>query len=545
MNRVAHYLQEHVVGEVMTGSDARKYFSTDNSIFNIPPSVIVYPKNENDVRKAARFTWQLAERGRVIPITARGSGTDLSGAAIGSGILVVFPAHLNHVQYFEAKEGVITVEAGINFGKLQQLLQTYDRFIPAAPASLEYSTVGGAAANNASSIRSVKYGDMSTYVRGLRVVLANGEVIETGPLNKKELNRKLGLASFEGEIYRSIDALLEDNRELIGKALLNISQNSSGYNLSDVKQPDGSFDLTPLFVGSQGTLGFITEVTLDTEPLAETTTLIRADIDSIEALQIAISELRKLEEMPSAIELVDDNLLNAVSELNPNYLKETLSQPYPKFILLVEIDSSKEHRHKKMVKEVSRILSKQGKSIVVETDLDKQKDIWKIRECSALLTANNKNHLNPLPLIDDGIVPADKLASFLKSIYDQFNKEHLDVAVWGHAGDANLHVQPYLNLGQVGDRQKAFRMLEEYNRKVIELGGSTTAQYNDGRLRGPYVSKLYSDDVFQLFVKVKKIFDPYDTLNPGVKINVSLDEVKPLVRTDYSLEHIYDHLPLS
>ncbi len=95
MNKVAHYLQEHLVGEVMTGSDARKYFSTDASIFAIPPAIVLYPRNENDVRKATRFTWQLAERGRIIPITARGAGTDQSGAAIGPGIMMAFPAHMN------------------------------------------------------------------------------------------------------------------------------------------------------------------------------------------------------------------------------------------------------------------------------------------------------------------------------------------------------------------------------------------------------------------------------------------------------------------
>ncbi|MGH7234302.1 MAG: FAD-binding oxidoreductase, partial [Candidatus Saccharimonadales bacterium] len=266
MNRVAHYLQEHVSGEVMTSSDARAYFSTDNSIFTLTPNVIVYPKNESDIRKTARFAWQLAERGRAIPLTARGNGTDLTGAALGSGILLVYPAHLNQVKFFDAKTSEITVEAGINFGKLQQLLQSYQRFIPAAPASLEYSTLGGAVANNAGGRKSFKYGSIREYVRGLRVVLANGEVIETERITKRELNRKLGLSTFEGEIYRSIDTLIEENRSIVEKSALGVSKNSAGYDLSDIQQKDGSFDLTPLFVGSQGTLGLITEVTLSTAP---------------------------------------------------------------------------------------------------------------------------------------------------------------------------------------------------------------------------------------------------------------------------------------
>ncbi len=545
MNKVAHYLQEHVVGEVMTGTDARNYFSTDNSIFAITPSVIVYPKNENDVRKTARFAWQLAERNRILPITARGSGTDLSGAALGSGVMLAFPAHLNQVKFVDAKNGVVTVEAGINFGKLQQLLLTYDRFVPSAPASLEYSTVGGAVANNASSIRSIKYGDMRSYVKGLRVVLANGEVIETARLSKKELNRKLGLATFEGEIYRAVDTLLEENRDLVDKSVISVTRNASGYDLADIRGEDGTFDLTPLFVGSQGTLGLITEITLESEPVGGDPVLIAAYLDSVDDLQSAVIELRKLDEMPSALEVVDSNLLNLVTSLNPNYLKDVIDAPYPKFVLTVEFDSAKEHKQKKLIKQATKILSKYTDRVSVEEDTDKQEIIWKIRESSAVASGHNQGQLNPLPLIDDGIVPIEKLASLVKAIYAQFSREHLQVALWGHAGDGNLHVQPFLNLSQVGDRQKAFRMLEEYHRQIRDLGGSLTGQYNDGRLRGPYLDKTYPADVYTLFQKIKKIFDPYGILNPGVKINVSLDEVKPLLRSGYSLDHIFDHLPLS
>jgi glycolate oxidase len=189
MSKVAHYLQEHLVGEVMTSPDARRYFSTDGSILAVTPALIAYPRNENDVRKTARFTWQLAERGRVIPITARGAGTDQAGAALGSGIILAFPAHMHRILELDDKSGVVIVEPGVNYGKLQQTLQTHDRYLPPFPASLEYSTIGGAVANNASGEKSVKYGSTREFVRALRVVLANGEVIETGRLPKKELLR--------------------------------------------------------------------------------------------------------------------------------------------------------------------------------------------------------------------------------------------------------------------------------------------------------------------------------------------------------------------
>ncbi|NBU94252.1 MAG: FAD-binding oxidoreductase, partial [Actinobacteria bacterium] len=231
MSKVAFYLQEHLLGEVMYSTDARRYFSTDASILQQPPALITYPKNENDVRKTTRFTWQLAERGRVIPITARGSGTDQFGAAIGSGIMTVLPAHMHNIIELDTKGNTVTVQPGINFGHLQQTLHTHGRFLPPYPSSLEYSTVGGAVANNSSGEKSLKYGDMRNYVQSLRVVLANGEVIETGRISKRDLNKKLGLATFEGEIYRSVDVLLEENKDFLNDAYRDVVKDNCGYDL--------------------------------------------------------------------------------------------------------------------------------------------------------------------------------------------------------------------------------------------------------------------------------------------------------------------------
>ncbi|MDB5164039.1 MAG: hypothetical protein JWS12_657, partial [Candidatus Saccharibacteria bacterium] len=115
MSKVAHYLQEHLLGEVLGTADARRFFSTDGSVFSVTPSLIVYPQNENDVRKTARFTWQLAERGRIIPMTARGHGTDQGGAAVGSGLILVFPAHMHRILELDGKSGQVIVEPGINY----------------------------------------------------------------------------------------------------------------------------------------------------------------------------------------------------------------------------------------------------------------------------------------------------------------------------------------------------------------------------------------------------------------------------------------------
>lgn len=545
MNKVAHYLQEHLVGEVMTSIDARRYFATDASIFSVPPAVVVYPRNENDVRKTARFTWQLAERGRVIPITARGAGSDQSGAAIGPGIILSFPAHLNRILELDGKSGNVVVEPGINYAKLQQTLHTHSRFLPPFPSSLEYSTIGGAVANNASGEKSIKYGSTRNFVKQLRVVLANGEVIETRRLSKRELSKKLGLATFEGEVYRSLDALIEENSSVIKDSNLGVTLNSAGYDVSNVKRKDGSFDLTPLFVGSQGTLGIITEITLETEVHNPHTTVIAAMFDDLQVAEQAVFELRKLPDMPSTIELVDEHLLQFVHDHNPNLLKGVLPTPLPKMVLLVEFDNQTDRIQKRLTKKTVKFFNKYQVPYVIETDPQKKEELWKIRQSAASVLSHAEGNARALPIIEDGIVPIDRLREFIEAIYALGQKHSFNPIVWGHAGDGNLHVQPFLDLAQVGDRQRMFRIMEDFYQTVASLGGSTSAAGNDGRLRGPFLNKLYGDQAYELFSKVKQIFDPYGTLNSGVKMGVSVEDVKPLIRQDYSLGHFYEHMPRS
>lgn len=543
MSRIAHYLQEHLSGEVIFTAEARKYFSTDGGVFEVMPSIIVYPRNENDVRKATRFSWQLAERGRTLPITARGRGSDQGGAAIGSGIILVFPSHMNKIVELDGKSGDVIVEPGLVYSKLQQTLHTHGRFLPPYPSSIEFSTLGGAVANNASGEKTIKYGNTRNYVKGLRVVLANGEVIETRRLSKRELNKKMGLSTFEGEIYRALDTLIEENAEAISTIDKDVTKNSAGYAIDNVKYKNGSFDLTPIIVGSQGTLGVVTEAILSTEPYNPKTTLIVANFPDVESASEAVLQMRKMPDIPSAIEVVDDNLLNFIDEHNPTYLKGIVDKPFPKLIVLIELDNQSDRTQAKMSKKIQKILKKQGAEFVVERDEHAKEELWKIRHSAASLITQTEGNAKALPIVEDGIVPVDKFSEYLAGVYDIFEKNNLKIAIWGHAGNANLHMQPFLDLSQVGDRQKVFKIIDEYYSLVISLGGSTSGEHNDGRLRAPYLKQLYGEEVYEIFNKIKTIFDPHNILNPGVKMNVTIDDIKPLLRNEYSMDHLYDHLP--
>lgn len=545
MSKVAHYLQEHLTGEVLTSAAIRKYFSTDGGVFTVTPSLIVYPRGEADVRKAARFSWQLAERGRVVPITARGLGTDQGGAAVGTGIMMVFPAHMNRVLELDGKTGDVVVEPGINYGKLQQTLHTHGRFLPPFPSSIEYSSIGGAIANNAAGEKTIKYGATREFTKSLRVVLANGELIETRRLSKRELSKKMGLTSFEGEVYRALDALIEENKQIIQDSELHVSKNSAGYDIHDVKRKDGSFDLTPLIVGSQGTLGIVTEATLGTAPYNPETTLIAAFFDNMQVAEQVLAEVRSLPETPSAMEMVDDHLLNFLDQHNPNLLKGIVKKPFHKLIVLIEFDNPNQRIQKKMAKRTTKALNKFQVPFQIETDEHEKEKLWLIRHSAAAVISHSEGNTKALPIIEDGIVPVEKFHEYLSNVYDLFAKYNLQAAIWGHAGNANIHMQPFLDLSQVGDRQKVFKIIDDYYNMVISLGGSTSGEHSDGRLRAPYLAKLYGDALYEVFQKTKLIFDPHGILNPGVKIDVTTDDVKPLLRHEYSMEHLGHHLPRS
>lgn len=546
MNKIAAYLQSHLSGEVLVSESVREFFSHDASILELKPSVVVYPRTTSDIRKVARFTWQLAEKGHVLAMTARGSGTDQTGAAIGKGLSLVFPAHMNKILELDSKQKMVRVQPGLNFKSLQETLHTHGLFLPPFPASYQYSTVGGAIANNTAGEKSLKYGQMRAWVDQLEVVLANGEIMQTGRISKRAVEKKKGLPSLEGEIYRAVDGLLADNAELIAnyQSSLSVTKNSMGYELASVRKKDGSIDLTPLFVGSQGTLGIITEAIIKVAPYSPRASLIVSAFESLDAALDALDGLRTL--APSALEMVDKHLLEFVSTNQGLKLHELVSgekAAIPEILLFVEFDETNDHQREKRVKKAIKILKATASATVVADDADEQTKLWSIRHSAASITNYDHNGKAALPIIEDGIVPVSSFRAFLDDVYQLFSAHKLEVALWGHAGDANIHIQPILDLRKVGDRQKIFKLMDEYYRLVIKYGGSCAAEHNDGRLRAPYVVAQVGQEMMDVYTQIRAAFDPHGTLNPGVKTGTTLKDVSNILRDSYSLAHLADHLP--
>lgn len=541
MSNLAEHLRKHLRGEVLDTKAALDYFATDGSVFTLKPRVIVYPRDLSDIRKVAKFCWQLAERGKKLPITARGKGTDQGGGALGPGVMMVMPTHMNKL--LDLDRDTVTVQPGMLYGDLQRTLYSHGRFLPPYPSSIEFSTLGGAVANNACGEKTLKYGATADYVAELEVVLAEGQVIRTRPLSKRELNKKKGQRDFEGDIYRAIDGLLFDNAELIARAKPAVTKNSAGYALWDVHRPDGKFDLSRLIVGSQGTLGLVTEITFNTELYNSNPHMLTTFFDDLEKAGEAVMQLQKLK--PSAMELVDQNLLQFLVEHNPSILEKVGIQKaaLPAIVMLIEFDDEKRNVRNRKANKAHKLLAALAyERRIIPNHLEQDGD-WDLRHSAAAVIWLNEGRKKALPIIEDGVVPIDKMSEFLSKVYALFKKYNLEIAVWGHAGNANFHMQPFLDLDATADRQTVFKLMDDFYRMVLEMGGSTCGEHNDGRLRAPYLKELYGEEIYELFREVKRIFDPHGILNPGVKLDVSLETNRKQLRREYSMKHLYDHMP--
>jgi FAD/FMN-containing dehydrogenase len=322
MNKIVQYLNEHILGEATGAPAVRERFSRDGSILSLKPEIVVFPRATSDIRKIARFSWQLAEKGHILPVTVRGGGTDQTGAAIGRGIVIDTKTHLDRILHLviKKKERVVHVQPGVAFRTLNNVLEWHGLCVPSYPDTTTSCTIGGAVASNVGGWLSGVYGLTGDWVERLEVVLANGDVIETSRINKRELSKKKGLQTLEGEIYRQIDGLIEDNQDLINEKLIKDVRDNTGYcGLSKVKQKDGSFDLTPLFIGSQGTLGIISEIILQADFYNDKQSMIVAAIENNEAetIQEITDNLCKIQ--PVSLEVLDGELFHIAHNKGKKY----------------------------------------------------------------------------------------------------------------------------------------------------------------------------------------------------------------------------------
>ncbi len=543
MSKVATYLNEHILGEVVTDEAIRHQLSTDGSVLQIVPEMVVYPRVTNDIRKVARFAWQLAEKGHVMPLTVRGAGTDDTGGAISKGALIMTSAHMNQIFEYDTKQKLVRVQPGTNAGALNAALRLQGIDIPSLRRDDVYTTIGGAVGYNTSNHRSGKYGLTDSWVHQLEVVLANGDVLQTEKLSKRDLNKKKGLQGLEGDIYRKLDALIEDNKQLIDEQLSD-ENDSVGYSsLSRVKQKDGSFDLAPLIVGSQGTLGIVSEMILKTEFFNQSTATCVVTFSDSDAARDAVDELKKVN--PSSLEYFDAEYFEIALSHGKQYsfYNEAKSNQGVAVVLVVEFDEFSKRVRARSVKRVEKIAEKLGGRFTTSDSAVRSSETDIVREVDLFASIPVGKAESAPPLFDGAYVPFERFEDFSKAVAVLAKKHSIALPLYARPLEGVVSTRATLQLSKVGDRQKILRLIDDYATLVAAHNGYLIGETNEGRIKALAAYKQVSEELADLFHQVKMIFDPYNILNPGVKQVVEIKELVSHLRSEYSVASIANFLP--
>ncbi|MGV9001719.1 MAG: FAD-binding oxidoreductase [Candidatus Saccharimonadaceae bacterium] len=528
MNKIAVYLSQHLSGEVSSAQSLRKLYSTDGSILSIAPEIIAFPRITNDVRKVARFTWQLAEKGHIVGITARGFGGDATGASIGKGIVIDMSKQLNSIIEIATKDKLIHVQPGASLATIDDTLKWQGLMLPGARhRGIQNISVGGAIANDSLG----DTGRVSDTIKKLEVVLANGDILETGKLNKREVSKKLGLQTFEGEIYRKIEGLLEDNEELIKQIAADTTRDNTGYKrIAEVRtKKDGSFNLTPLFVGSQGTLGIISEAVLRAEFYSVDETHAVVVASSVQTARDLSERLLELE--PTELRVIDGTLLRRAAKNGSSFtvlgsVEQTGAIVYIRF----NDFSVRAQDHK--LKKLKKLLKKLNMAAIDSTERDPE-DFRSITGLTQTLQLSSSDDNVAMSLINGVSIPANRAEEFELAVGELAGKHHIELPLELDILAGTYNSYPLLSLDSVADKQKIFKLITDYATLVDKCGGAVTADGAEGRLKANASWAVVDEAHARLYEQVRAIFDPFGTLNPGVKQTGELRTLVGALRSSY------------
>jgi FAD/FMN-containing dehydrogenase len=418
--------------------------------------------------------------------------------------------------------------------------------MPSYPASRDLCTIGGMVANNSGGEKSLEYGKVKDFVNELKVVFADGKEYTVKPLNKLQLIKKMGQKDYEGRLYKELFELIEKNYDTIKAATPQVSKNSMGYNLWYVwDRETGIFDLTKLIVGSQGTLGFVTDIKYRLVPTRPHSGLLVCFLKDITPLGEIINKV--LTHKPATFECFDDHTLYLSIKFMP-YFANTLGiwgliklmfsllpdglmllRGLPKMILMIEFNGNTVEEVEEKINTMKHDLK--GYHMAMERDETevKSQKFWIMRRQAFNLLRKKVKEKHTAPFIDDLVVNPEYLTEFLPKLRKIVKKYNLLATIQGHIGDGNFHIIPLMKIEEKKERAKLLPAMKEVDELVLSYKGSLSGEHNDGLVRGPWLEQQFGKHIFSLFKQTKHIFDPENIFNPHKKSDADWD---------YSFSHI-------
>ncbi|TBR37858.1 FAD-binding oxidoreductase [Marinomonas agarivorans] len=520
-------------GDIQQDYANRIISSTDNSIYQVLPQGVLYPKSTDDLIKLTKLAYQEEFKG--IVLSPRGGGTGTNAQSLTDGLVVDLSKYMNKVLEINAKEGWARVQTGVVKDQLNAAAKEHNLFFAPELSTSNRATIGGMINTDASGQGSVVYGKTRDHVLELSTVLLDGSVLHSTPIDDNTLATKKQAAGYTGHIHRVVDNAFKDNQNEIDTVFPKLNRCLTGYDIAHIRTEDNLFDMNAVLCGSEGTLGFIVEAKVNLLPIPKHAILVNVAYDSFESSLRHANQL--LSAGPTSIETIDSYVLNLAKEDN---IWQSVAHLFPAEtsvpvagVNFVEYTGNNLKELKAKAKALTDLLTHEGNTSVlgVATAVghDEVNKIWAMRKKSVGLLGNMKGNSRPVPFVEDTAVPPEKLADYIMEFRALLDAHKLQYGMFGHVDAGVLHVRPALDL-KIAKNKKLIRSITD---SVVEL----TQKY-DGLLWGEHgkgVRSEYAPEFFGSFYpviqQIKAAFDPHNQLNPS-KIATPLEANVELLKID-------------
>ncbi len=419
------------------------------------PDAVVRPKVTEQVSALLKLVNE-----KNIPVTPRGAGSNMAGGAVPiKGGLVLDMSSMDKILEIDLNNHCVVVQPGVVLAVLNEELRKHGFFFPPDPSSNKVCTLGGLVAVGGGGAHAVKYSTVREYVLGLTVVLSNGNVIKTG-----------------------------------GKTI----KRATGYNL------------TQLFIGSEGTLGVITEIILKVIPLPETRSVIKTAFNDLEVAARAVNVIFKNGIIPAALEILDNSAIKAVNKYKPQ-----INLPEVNVMLLIEVDGSKDDV-RRQAQAISQICLSHGAVDVEWSDNEmKCAELWEGRNVVGVAASRLIETYSRVYEGEDITVPISKVADAVRGIKKISEKHNIPIVIFGHIGDGNLHPAILIDKKKNEHWKLLDKVIDEIHELALDLGGTVSGEHGIGILRAKYMERENGPIAMDIMRKIKKVFDPKGIMNPG------------------------------
>ncbi|MBN1912174.1 MAG: FAD-binding protein [Pirellulales bacterium] len=522
-----------VAGDVRCDEIFRRIYASDASIYEIEPLGVIRPRTTADVVATVRYAAE-----KQIPLHARGAGTGLAGESLGRGLTLDFSSSMHRV--LDVKPDRIRVQAGVVHERLDALLRSRGRLLGPDPANRAATTVGGMVAVDATGSHWPRYGSTRQHVLGLQIVTAAGQVMEVGrePLVD---GRSCDRDPDKAKLINDLTALLTKHRKVIQERRTSAPVDHCGYHLHDVLTGE-YLDLAGLIVGSEGTLALVTEATLATLPAPHARGVTLLLFDSLDRAMRAV--LAIAEHRPAACDLLDRRYLSLARESEVRF--DLLIPPQTEAALVVEHDGDDPRDVRQRLQSlVDQVRHRDQLAFGARQAFDAEEiDLfWHLASGTQPALRRMEGRSRPVSVVEDVAVSPERLPELLVKIQNVLKRHQVTASLSAHALQGQLHVQPFLDLGNPDDVGRMRAVTESLYEEVLQVGGTISGEHGCGLSRTPFVARQCGPLV-EVFTQIKELFDPANLLNPGKIVRGRpeqlTEDLRPAIPVEVSGEETSD-----